>query len=144
MSSTIKLILLTLSLTFAYSCGDDACEVVICLNDGVCNDGTCDCILGFEGDTCGVEARTKFFGSYIFESETCGNFEPSFELIPIDDSLTELTLLVTTNNGDILNLTVNLISANTYTTSSGAIVSEFIDDTIIVTFENCSATYLRQ
>lgn len=37
------------------SCKKDACEDVTCLNNSVCNDGTCDCPEGYGGLDCGIE-----------------------------------------------------------------------------------------
>lgn len=36
------------------SCVEDACESIICLNDGICENGTCECPVGFSGPTCAV------------------------------------------------------------------------------------------
>lgn len=42
----------------------DPCKGVNCLNGGVCNDGTCDCPLYYEGNNCGTEVRQKYFGQF--------------------------------------------------------------------------------
>ena len=39
---TVASLILTFSLLFSCS-SEDACDMVNCLNGGVCNDGTCDC-----------------------------------------------------------------------------------------------------
>lgn len=59
-----KLSLITLLIaTILIGC-KDKCADVSCLNDGVCNDGTCTCPTGYEGEFCQDEARTKFLGTY--------------------------------------------------------------------------------
>ncbi len=40
------------SLTFYYSCLEDACEGVTCENGGTCVEGVCDCINGYSGIFC--------------------------------------------------------------------------------------------
>ncbi|MBL7785492.1 MAG: calcium-binding EGF-like domain-containing protein [Chitinophagales bacterium] len=56
MRSNILLYFLTIFLvTFCFvSCGkkDDACDTIVCLNNGTCNNGVCDCAAGFVGDHC--------------------------------------------------------------------------------------------
>jgi len=37
------------------SCNQDPCDTRVCLNDGICIDGTCDCPEGFIGPDCGIE-----------------------------------------------------------------------------------------
>ncbi|MFT6211471.1 MAG: hypothetical protein ACJATE_002107 [Bacteroidia bacterium] len=34
------------------ACNTDQCVDVNCLNDGICNDGNCECPVGFTGDNC--------------------------------------------------------------------------------------------
>ena len=40
------------------------CKDVICLNGGSCNDGSCTCPIGFEGEKCETRSVNKFLGSY--------------------------------------------------------------------------------
>jgi len=42
----------------------DACDDVDCNNNGVCSDGTCECVDGYDGTNCENEIRTSFFGDY--------------------------------------------------------------------------------
>lgn len=46
------------------SCTPDPCIDVVCLNDGVCDDGTCLCTDWYEGTDCGNEQRVKYYGTY--------------------------------------------------------------------------------
>ena len=75
---------------------------------------------------------------------TCGNFELSFEILPVDDSLTDLVLRLDTNSGGTSDISIMLTSANIYTNSTGGIMGEFINDTIVTTISGCEATYTRQ
>ena len=42
----------------------DPCQDLVCLNGGTCISGTCLCPDFYEGTDCGIEERTKYFGSY--------------------------------------------------------------------------------
>ena len=37
------------------SCKEDPCDTLICVNDGTCVDGKCQCPEGFIGPTCGIQ-----------------------------------------------------------------------------------------
>ncbi len=55
------------STTLFVSCNGDKCKDVACNNGGTCNesDGSCNCAVGFEGENCDTESRTKLFGNFI-------------------------------------------------------------------------------
>lgn len=53
------------------SCNTDKCKDVVCQNDGVCLEGTCDCAVGYEGQFCDTKANAKFAGTWTV-NETCG------------------------------------------------------------------------
>ena len=40
---------------FLISCESDPCGQTICLNNGICNEGICDCQEGYSGDACDSE-----------------------------------------------------------------------------------------
>jgi len=67
---TILTILFSVAMT--QSCGDDAnsCDTIVCLNDGICDNGTCACEPGYEGTLCATLSRAKLIGSYTYD-ETC-------------------------------------------------------------------------
>lgn len=51
-SNSIFILLLSI---FISGCVPDECATIICLNDGICESGTCECPVGFSGPTCEVE-----------------------------------------------------------------------------------------
>lgn len=48
----------------------DPCDAVVCQNDGVCMDGTCDCPEGTSGTLCGTVWRDVLLGTHS-ASENC-------------------------------------------------------------------------
>ena len=48
----------------AAACEQNPCKNVTCNHDGLCIDGTCSCVLGYEGSTCDEETRAKYAGNY--------------------------------------------------------------------------------
>lgn len=95
------------------ACAPDACENVICLNNGVCQTGDCECAEGFEGPNCGTEQRQAFVGTYNAE-ETCnlGNFAYQINITANSETRTEITLH---NLGDFDFDIVGVVNANTVT-----------------------------
>ena len=64
-------IIFTLSL-FLFACSDE-CDDVLCLNDGICNDGDCECPIQYEGDRCQNQVTPS---SIKIESVTVTNISP--------------------------------------------------------------------
>lgn len=54
MKNHFRILLLFVSLLFIISC-DDQCESIECLNNGICNEGVCECPDGYEGTNCEIE-----------------------------------------------------------------------------------------
>ena len=50
-----KYLIISVSLLLFLSCQKDPCESLVCLNDGVCINGDCECPDGFIGPDCGIE-----------------------------------------------------------------------------------------
>ncbi len=90
--------LLTLGLysTITYiACNKDRCHNVACLNGGVCDDGSCTCPSGIEGNRCQTASRDKFIGTYN-GSDSCSvvgykQYHIRF-LKPPSGSLTQITM----------------------------------------------------
>ncbi len=62
--------ILMMAVLFASSCSNP-CEDVICLNGGVCDDGTCICPEGFTGDNCQLAAATACDTVVCFNGGVC-------------------------------------------------------------------------
>jgi len=142
MSKFFIILLCVTMLSIFISCSsEDACETITCLNDGVCIDGTCECTLGFEGDTCDADARLKFIGSYILVSQTgnCNNLAPTFEIVDLGNSITDLILIL-----PMIEVLISLDSANSFTDRIG--FTGILSDNMIVATLNgdCEGIYLRQ
>lgn len=77
------------SIAILPSCGDDgdACEGIVCMNDGICENGACACEAGYEGSLCETLSRAKLLGSYTTEL-TCddGTTETSTATVTLDGS----------------------------------------------------------
>lgn len=98
MKNFILIVVVSLGLlsTFAYtSFKKDKCETsnVVCVNNGVCKDGTCTCPLGFEGATCYTKSVDKFVGSF-FGPETCNGGSSSNTTVNISSGFTEIDLVI--------------------------------------------------
>jgi hypothetical protein len=59
------LILLILFALIIASCKVDRCKDTTCLNNSICENGNCNCIRGYEGNTCENEIRAKYLGNYV-------------------------------------------------------------------------------
>ncbi|NNC94314.1 MAG: hypothetical protein HKN92_02050 [Chitinophagales bacterium] len=69
MKRFLSLILIAFGL-FLFSCDNRSCEDVICGINENCNQGTCFCIDGYEGDNCQQLSYEKYVGNY-FVNENC-------------------------------------------------------------------------
>lgn len=85
----IRNILLTAILTISLfgiisytACKKDPCANVVCLNLGACDNGTCICPTGFEGDKCEKLSRDKFIFTYNGH-DTCVSDTAFYKSYPI-------------------------------------------------------------
>ena len=98
------------SVIYFCSCSDK-CRKVICYNGAVCNDGTCICLAGYEGDDCGTETREKFLGTYnVTDNCNNGNAPYTANIAAAGDSIN--TVLIANFNNSFSNSIVATISAN--------------------------------
>lgn len=101
----------------------DPCADVTCLNGGTCNDGSCDCALGYEGDDCSTETRDAFEGAWTYTT-TCA-FGETFNSSTVNEvagNVLEVTLTNLTSFND--STTVATISGNTLSIASQQVVDE--------------------
>lgn len=71
MKAGLKTILLAALGTFAAfsavtytSCNNDKCKAIVCAYGGVCKEGECICVPGYEGPQCETKASEKFLGTW--------------------------------------------------------------------------------
>lgn len=62
-------LLLALVMLCLPSCQNDPCDLVECQNEGVCESGTCDCLLGYGGDLCEIFIREQVIGGFEITSD---------------------------------------------------------------------------
>ncbi len=82
---------------------DDPCDGVDCLNGGICNDGTCTCLIGYEGSNCGTEIRNKFLAAYNC-TNTC--FPGTSYSSSASPSAVDVSKFIITNMGNVGGLDV--------------------------------------
>jgi uncharacterized membrane protein len=72
------------------SCSPDKCKSIVCAYGGVCNDGTCYCLSGFEGTRCEAITRDKFDGVWdVAEKGTITGISSYTASIQPDNSSTD-------------------------------------------------------
>lgn len=80
---------------FNTGCIEDKCAGLICYNEGVCVEGTCACMQGYEGDQCTTKWYEKFEGEWqATEKDKKGNVLNSYKInvIPTESPDTFLLL----------------------------------------------------
>lgn len=102
------------SIMFFNACTSDPCKDVVCMNDGTCIDGTCDCTTGYEGTDCSTESRTKFLGSWTV-TDACSSSGTSSYTV----SMTAGTSVIDVNITNFWGVFNNAVKA----TVSGSIIS---------------------
>ncbi|MBI4931715.1 MAG: calcium-binding EGF-like domain-containing protein [Bacteroidetes bacterium] len=93
-----RLIAIAVIVLSVHSCKRDPCRSTNCLNGGICKDGTCDCLSGYEGTDCGTESTAKFIGNYSVTDNI--NFTKSANNIDDPDSVFTKTYSVSVAKGN--------------------------------------------
>jgi hypothetical protein len=101
---TVSFAVAIFSVVLYSACNKNKCHDVLCLNQGVCDGGSCVCPVGFEGPRCATLTRDKFIFTYR-GGDTCGADPSSMHYTPyqihllavLHDSL-EMTLKNFINN----------------------------------------------
>lgn len=96
------LFLLSLLLGFIFyffSCEKDFCEDIVCLNGGICNDGSCVCVDGYDGVDCGIFLVDKFVGIYSVVV-VCNGFNYNY-MVSIIKLVIEVNKIIIDNFGDL-------------------------------------------
>lgn len=81
----ILILLSIVAVAFAYAGCKNACNDMVCLNSGTCNDGKCECVgryggvncdtfcpVGYEGDNCEIQNRAKFIKHWSSHTRSSG------------------------------------------------------------------------
>ena len=145
MRTIFKILPFILTILIFIGCSsEDACESITCLNEGECIDGTCECTLGYEGETCEIESIAKFVGNYELASETCGNFEAGFEIVEVENSVIDLTIIIQSNNGGTFEDDLTLTTATSFSNGSGSVTGTYSEESIVLTIGGCEGTYSKQ
>jgi hypothetical protein len=101
MKARLKTIVLSAVSVFAVfsaitynSCTPDKCKAIACAYGGICKDGTCLCLAGYEGTQCEITTRDKYIGTWtVFEN---GTYTSNSQYdIAIKDGLTLTDLNIT-------------------------------------------------
>lgn len=82
---------------------DDPCDGVECKNGGICNDGNCACLIGYEGSDCGTQTRAKFLAVYNC-TNTC--FPGTAYSSSASQSAVDISNFVISNMGNVPGLNV--------------------------------------
>jgi len=131
----LRLVLLSAVLTIAVfsaavysSCNKNKCDIVVCLNLGACDGGSCLCPVGFEGNRCQTLSRDKFIFTYNGGDSCKGPVYyryPIFMHAVLTDSVTMTMLNLLDNIQDSATCTMQstdsftFIGANNSTTFTG-------------------------
>ncbi len=92
------------------------CEKVFCINGGTCQDGLCQCPVGFEGSTCETRTSTRFVGDYK-SYDQCYTGQPDYYTATITDNATEASQVTLSNLGSFC---TNSFPLNAYLDVTGS------------------------
>lgn len=75
------------------SCENDKCKSIVCAYGGVCTDGQCLCLSGYEGAQCETITRQRYLGSWVV-TENGSVTEPAQYTVSIEpgDNISELRI----------------------------------------------------
>lgn len=91
-SSGLFIILLFI---FNTGCIDDKCGAIVCNNDGVCVDGSCSCLQGYEGEQCNDQWYEKFEGKWnTTETDKHGNILNKYQIEIVSSSFPDTFYLL--------------------------------------------------
>jgi hypothetical protein len=112
------LILLVFSILLSFSC-NDACDLVDCGQNGICNDGTCECDPGYGGKFCENQncAPDFFEGTYqgILNCNNSKTFDYNLTLKKISETIVNMEF----DDGKSIDFDLNLFTCSANTLDSG-------------------------
>jgi len=100
------------ALCFGGCTTDNPCSTVDCLNFGLCGDGTCLCVAGYEGDVCQFVIRDRIIGQYQ-ASEACITVAPFTYSLFIETGQNGVDNIIIGNFGN------RIIGVNGYISGNG-------------------------
>ena len=71
----------------------DSCFNVICPANSECEGGDCYCFAGYEGDSCHLEIRSKYYGTYIVD-DICQSGEYTYSVTVLESSINVTKFLI--------------------------------------------------
>jgi len=75
------------------SCNEDKCKAIVCAYGGVCDDGDCTCLQGYEGPQCETVNRNRYLGSWVVtENGTITDAAQYTISVERGDNITELRI----------------------------------------------------
>ena len=95
------------------SCTEDPCDNTICQNDGVCIEGDCDCLPGFEGDQCELLTSEKITGNFTVTSNCMGGSTETNEWAVSRSASAFNEVLISNFHYQGVDVFVTIIDANT-------------------------------
>ncbi len=116
MKNFLKILSTTLLLSF-YACSDN-CDGVEC-GPGVCDDGTCQCPDGYEGDACEIISNSVYYGEYSVVDATCGTTN--------NTTIIETITIAARPNGNPTEINLTAASSSITSTIDGTIINGEIE-----------------
>lgn len=106
-SLTLALSVAIGSAAILQSCTQDPCKDVVCQNGGTCVTGVCNCLNGYEGDSCQTESRAKFIGTWAVQDDGTASGTANYNI-----TVTSGAAVTAVNIDGLWQLFVNSITAN--------------------------------
>src|SRR5438128_7153513 len=109
---------------FFNACSSDPCKDVTCLNGGVCDNGSCNCAVGYEGSDCSTISRDKFIKTWNSANNSCINASSGQLTVTAGSGVLEMSL---SNFGHLICgagtviVTATITGANTFEIASQSV-----------------------
>ena len=97
-TTTLFVLLTVLSMLVTQSCKKDKCEAVSCFNGSYCDNGTCNCPVGYSGDSCQTMWRDAYLGTWdVVDSCQLSAFLYQVDFAGSDTAINKLVMVVYQN-----------------------------------------------
>jgi len=111
-------------------CETDKCENVGCENGSYAINGnscTCECVSGYEGDSCNTEIRTKFLGTYDVDDDCLSNDSDYSSTIKVSNVEVNKILIENLGNYECDGSNINFEAEMTSSTTFDIIEKDYCD-----------------